>query len=444
MGIFVAHSIRLQSPKSTTTQPVTLVFPRPDRVAEFIKAGCTLKYIGQGNETASKISTGFLCEVLPPPTNLQIGVINPNRGFIKHMIVLPNKNDSTPEALGRIKERFNSQSSILFLQDPNIFKTMEEVSARVFPDPANRPAYWAGFSEHDLGLHPASPWSVSHYASKSIRIGPMSQDQQTHQVAPISKLRDAAESLSTEAKPPTVPENSMVKRLKETHVLQTRVLSHDEITLLMLRKLAVEAVIQPLAAIFRCNFWDLLTHPMRRRILRDMMMQEVGPIVRHLHKPNLSPDQQHPQQVVRPADAPRAPLSDRETRLLQNDYPLSSKNLIKLAVDTCKLNTKFETTGMRLKVEANMNLDDIEDITGWFAERAEELKLETSYSSTLARLVKQRHAVTGDMVSALFRRVYASAPGRRKEMGGHRMVTRVYFPGSEDDGDGDEITRDTI
>lgn len=411
VGKYIAHSLRRRNRKCKTSQPVTLIFRRPDRAAEFVKAGKTLETIKQQNETASTISSGFRCEVLPPPNHVQIGAISkPTQGFIKHLIILPNEDESIPQALGRMKERLDSRSSILFLQDPNVFRTMDEVSARVFSDPVTRPVYWAGFSEHDLGMHPATSWSVFHYASKSIRIGPMYQDQPAGE----------------EGKSPIIPdENSMVQRLKATHALQTRVLSHDEITVLMLCKLAVEAVIQPLAAIFRCRFWDLVTHPIRQRIIRDMIIQEVGPIIRRLHKPTLSPDMRQRQPVARRADAH---LSDGGTQQLQN-YALSSSNLVNLAIKACKKNSELETTGMRLKVEAQMNLDEIENITSWFAAKAEDLKLGAQYSSTLGRLVKQRQAVTGDMVGALFPRIYAVADNERNEPGGRRKITRVGFQG---------------
>jgi len=396
LGILIAHSLRLPNPKINATKPVTLLFHRPDRADKFIKNGCTLEYIGQPNAPSSTPSSGFKWEFLPPPAHIQKGLSEPNQGFIKNLIILPNEDDPTPDVLARMKKRFTSQSNILFLQDPNVFGTMEEVSARVFPDPETRPAYWAGVSEHGLGPPNASRWSVSHYAPRSIRIGPMYQDQ-----GPISNPPD-----NEQVKTPIVSDNSMVKRLNEAHVLRTRILSHDEITVLMLRKLAMQAVIQPLAVIFRCRFMDLLTHPIRHRILKDMMMQEVGPIVRYLHKPNLFPEERR--RAVLPTDA--FPVSGVVTQKPQ-DYRLSSKNLIQLANKTCK----------HLDLEARMKPARIEEISGWFAKKAKERKMETQYSSTIARLAKQKTVVTADTVTELFPVTYPVV--RRIVVGGHEVAS---------------------
>lgn len=136
---------------------------------------------------------------------------------------------------------------------------MEEVSQRLFPSPKHRPTYWAGICSAGIHGDPRSPFSFVHAGNGPLTIG---------RVGPS---------------PPSEPldVNPMVAHLMDAELLNTEVLQPAEIRQARLKKLVINAVINPMTALFECKNGDVFINPLRR-FLRDQLLKEAGPIVRAL------------------------------------------------------------------------------------------------------------------------------------------------------------------
>jgi 2-dehydropantoate 2-reductase len=105
LGKYVAHSLMKQA-----SQPVTLIFHRPSLELQWQSAGCGILCATDGVQDKR---SGFRVEVLPPPSaSSSQGPLEP----IKYLIVA-TKTYMTTNALQLVKNRLNSNSSILFLQN---------------------------------------------------------------------------------------------------------------------------------------------------------------------------------------------------------------------------------------------------------------------------------------------------------------------------------------
>ncbi len=217
---------------------------------------------------------------------------------------------------------------------------MDEASAKIFPDPKTRPAYWAGICS--AGVYSTDPFTIVHAGRGPLLLGPV------------------------EASPSS---NPMMERLSQANVLETSILSSDTIKKSQLQKLVVNAVINPLTAIFRCKNGQLLDNPTRLAVMR-LLIEETGPIVRALLH-----------------DAPDAAFSDQ--------------SLLDLVL-TVAHKTSANTSSMLQDVQSGRKTE-IDYINGYIARKGKALGLPHTRNSTVARLVAEQQVVRdGDVATRLF------------------------------------------
>lgn len=228
---------------------------------------------------------------------------------------------------------------------------MDEVSAEIFPDSKARPAYWAGICS--AGVYSTDPFTIVHAGKGPLLVGlvegPNTPNIPTHD-------RDAA-----------LTQNAMVQRLSQASVLETSVLSSEAIRKSQLQKLVVNAIINPLTAIFRCQNGQLASNPPRLAAMK-LLLNETGPIVRAL--------------LHTPSDM------------------FSNQNLFDLVLSVAR-KTAANTSSMLQDVQAGRRTE-IDYINGFVVAQGKRLGLPHTHNSTVVRLVKEEQAIQDHDIVPLF------------------------------------------
>jgi len=354
LGKYVAHSLMKQALGS-----VTLLFHRPGLKEQWQSAGSQIQCVTDGTPDAT---SGFGVEVLPPsePSAVDQAHQKPDEKPIKNLIVA-TKTYMTTGALERVKGRLGPRSTILFLQngmgmfgDPlkRLFAiltpqigTMDEASAKIFRDPSTRPAYWAGICS--AGVYSTSPFTIVHAGKGPLLLGPAD-------ARPLLHGQDLTSS-----------SNPMAQRLSQGSMLEATILSSGAIKESQLQKLVVNAVINPLTAIFRCKNGQLLDNPTRLTIM-GLLIEEIGPIVRTL--------------------LPNAPEM------------FSDQNLLEFVLSVAR-KTGANTSSMLQDIQAGRRTE-IDYINGYVAAQGQALGLPYTRNSAVASLVKEQQVVRDDEVSS--------------------------------------------
>lgn len=162
-------------------------------------------------------------------------------------------------------------------------------------------------------------------------------------------------------------QNAMIQRLLQTSVLQTSLLSSAEIKRSQLQKLVVNAIINPLTAIFRCKNGQLLESPASLELMK-LLLSETGPIVRAL--------------LPSPSDQ------------------FSDDNLLDL-VRTVAHKTGANTSSMLQDVQAGRRTE-IDYINGYVVAQGKTLGLPHNHNKVLMRMVKEQRVIQDEDVAAQF------------------------------------------
>lgn len=136
---------------------------------------------------------------------------------------------------------------------------MDEVSAEIFPDPETRPSYWAGICS--AGVYSVDPFTIVHAGKGPLKVG----------------LVEERQGRSTGKYDVASTQNGMIRRLSQTSMLETIILSSAEIKMSQLQKLVVNAIINPLTAIFRCRNGQLVDRPTYLALMK-LLLRETGPM----------------------------------------------------------------------------------------------------------------------------------------------------------------------
>lgn len=144
----------------------------------------------------------------------------------------------------------------------------------------------------------------------------------------------------------------MVERLSQASILETTVVSAEAIKEIQLKKLVVNAVINPLTTIFRCQNGELIDNPTMFAVVK-LLLEETAEIVR-----GLMPDT-------------RDSLSDKN--LLDHVISVADK-------------TRKNTSSMLQDVNAGRKTE-IDYISGYFVREALRMSLSCSRNETLVGLV---------------------------------------------------------
>ncbi|KAJ8121576.1 hypothetical protein O1611_g10066 [Lasiodiplodia mahajangana] len=337
LGKYVAHTLRKQHPRL----PITLLFHRADLESEWDAAGRAITLVA---DDVSDKRRGFDIEFL---------LDSPGHKYpIKHLIVA-TKTYTTASAIGLVKGRLGKDSSILFLQ--NGMGTVDEVSASIFSDPKSRPSYWAGVCS--CGIYSTSQFTVVYAGRGSMVLGP---------------VREASEESLT--CPPTspAPRDFMIQRLLETPGLEATLATPDQIKEAQLRKLVVNAVINPLTAVFQCDNSDLFSQSSRFALARTLV-EEAGDIVR--------------------AILPRASRESENSRF-SNKKLLAFLRMVAEATGKCK-------SSMLQDIQAGRRTE-IDHINGYLALQGRRHGLACVNNDRLIDMVKQRRVITDEDIRSSF------------------------------------------
>ncbi|KAL1868412.1 hypothetical protein VTK73DRAFT_3706 [Phialemonium thermophilum] len=334
LGKFVAHGLSNLSPQP----PVTLLLHRPGLVADWEACGRCIERIADG---VGDKATGLDAELVgaeAPPAEQHEGAAKP----IKNL-VLATKTYMTPKALASIKDRLDKSSNIIFLQ--NGMGTTDEVSAAFFPDPASRPTYWAGICT--TGIYSTTPFSFVLAGPGKMTIGPVSSSDES--------------SLGT---------SYMVQSMLRAKDLVASPVSAAEIQRAQLLKLVVNAMANPLTAIFRCKNGDLFVHEARLHLMKALL-EEAAPIIRAL-------------------------LPAR----YQGDDAFSDDRLLELVLDVTEKTAK-NTTSMLQDIQAGRQTE-IDYINGYIVRKGKDLGLPCSKNALLVDLVKQRRVIDNEGIRVFY------------------------------------------
>jgi 2-dehydropantoate 2-reductase len=257
-------------------------------------------------------------------------------------LIVSTKTTNTATALSSIRHRLGPGSTILFAQ--NGMGTVEEVSKVVFPHPETRPRYLACVTSH--GIFSQGPFSSVHAGKGTIAIGDVQGGE-----------KEAA---------------YITQQMIQSPVLTAREVSSSELKLLQLEKLVINAMMNPLTAIFDRRNGELFSSLSISRLM-SLLLSEVSDVIRAL--PEL---QQDPS------------IQDR----------FSMKRLHSIVLNVAEITAK-NTSSMLQDVRAGRPTE-IDYINGYIAQRGAELGIDCNNNERLSDMVRQTRVITESEIGQYF------------------------------------------
>ncbi|KAH8650075.1 2-dehydropantoate 2-reductase [Xylariales sp. PMI_506] len=345
IGKYIAYYLAKQSPRL----PITLLLHRPNLVNEWRSEGQGITRVLQD---IPDIKTGFEVELLPnPPDGLHELNHQDTHRPIKHLIVT-TKTYATASALGAVQHRLHASSTVLLLQ--NGMGTVDEVSETLFRDSDTRPQFWAGICS--AGIYSLSPFKFVHAGHGTLELGPIYNPPTASIARPVSSATS---------------DNLMVRTILETTTLKPRLLSSDEIKEAQLRKLVINAMINPLTALFRCKNGELFCIQDRLDLMR-LLLEEASTIVQAL-----SPTPPH----------------HIEDNLSQDKL----MDLVLMVADK----TGENTSSMLQDVQSGRKTE-IDYINGYLVAQAKRLNLPYKKNETIVKMIKDGEIIRDDDIQKHF------------------------------------------
>ncbi|KAK4176718.1 putative bassianolide synthetase [Triangularia setosa] len=352
IGKYVAHALATHVP----SVPVTLIFRKRDSYHKFIAGGRKLTRWVDDQTKDSR--SGFGAEWIGRYKKLDCSTHIGN-------LIVATKGQQTLDPVGFLAPRLDRNSTVLLLQ--NGMGIQEELNSQIlaFQSPKNRPSYWAGICSAGISGHPdpsqpLCPFTFQMAGKGPLKIGPLSESEQIDESHPL------CQSL-----------------LEASPTLQTKVLDHQQIKLAQMRKLVMNAVINPLTALHRCRN-GALRNLERFRALPDepvtalaaeyrpsFLVAEIGPVVRA---------------------ALNLPSGDPKLDQAWSDLALL-RDVLRLADDTTE-----NRSSMLQDVEAGRHTE-IDYILGWIIKKARELGLKCPRGTqNLYHYIKYRKWENGEVL----------------------------------------------
>jgi 2-dehydropantoate 2-reductase len=240
VGQFLAHSLSALS--SSICGPITLHLPNVDYLRSF--RDC--------NNTISLTTDGILSEQRIESTDVPG---SPSTDIIQNLVVT-TKAASVVPAISALKHRLDSNSTILFLQ--NGMGVPEEVSTEVFSSEVSQPRFLQGINTH--GIHgKAGKFSITHAGRGGIALSSISAHIEENSGMDGDYLQQI---------------------LKQCAVLNVTIHSPTEIMELKWRKLAANAVVNPLTAIHNIPNGELLLQYWRSTV--GKLIDEISAVIQAL------------------------------------------------------------------------------------------------------------------------------------------------------------------
>jgi 2-dehydropantoate 2-reductase len=320
LGRLFAHELAIQP----SPPPITLLLHRESLREEWETAGRKIEITTEGVASSSwNYDVEFVSQ--------QHG----QEGVIEKLIVA-TKALNTVKALLSIKHRLSYKSTVLFTQ--NGMGTIEEVTNALFPNPASRPHYLASVTSH--GVYTLGPFRSVHVGLANVAIG-------------RATLSGQAESRNSSKS------KYLIDRIVNSPGLAAREVNPRELTHLQLEKLAINAMINPLTAIFDCKNGELFSRSSILHLMR-LLLAEASQVIQSL--PELCDD---------PETASR----------------FSTQNLEKIVLDVA--NKTAQNTSSMLQDRRAGRATEIDYINGYIVKRGKELGVECNVNDKLIELVKE-------------------------------------------------------
>jgi 2-dehydropantoate 2-reductase len=271
IGCLLAHNLRRILPPQ---HAITLIHKKRYDAQQFLTEDArSIRVERTGIATTSK---GFLDEVFyhnTPHPDQKGQELEPEATSHIESIFVALKAHHTVKALTALRPRLNANSTIVLLN--NGMGIHDELVSDVFLNPTQCPHFILASNTH--GAFVKDPYRIIHAGMGSIEFG----------IAPDVQGRDYEAGLQdqtlppqnrrlrlSDISPPGDPDARRYKSLRET--IAALLLLEDlnvswkavgEMHLIVRRKLAVNAVINPLTAILSCRNGDLFQHPFAVDIL---------------------------------------------------------------------------------------------------------------------------------------------------------------------------------
>ncbi|OGM43189.1 hypothetical protein ABOM_008870 [Aspergillus bombycis] len=187
-------------------------------------------------------------------------------------LIVAVKANYTRSVLATVKHRLSRNSTILFLQ--NGMGTLEEVDESVFPDPAQWPHYMIGINTN--GTSRLGQLSAYHTSLGEIPFG----------MAPRISSPEACHGQWHQDPRLIHSAWPLIEALSNGPNLNARLVSVEEVLHLQLRKLAINAVLNPLTALLECKIGMLYSsqQPWVQRLI-ELMLEEISAVLRTLPLP---------------------------------------------------------------------------------------------------------------------------------------------------------------
>ncbi|EUC27239.1 hypothetical protein COCCADRAFT_41970 [Bipolaris zeicola 26-R-13] len=333
IGKFFAYALRKQHPGL----PISLLFHRPSLIGDWDASGRTIECV---TDAVSDKRTGFDVEIVSSTDPID-------------NLIVATKTTVTACALGSVKHRLRKSSNILFLQ--NGIGTTDEVSALVFRDANSRPSYWVGVCS--CSIYRVSPFSIVHAGRGAIELGPVS----------------SASHAPTCGIPTSSARPDFITQLLEVPDIEAVLIGLDQTKAAQLRKLTVNAVLNPLTAIFRCSRGELLDHPQRFSFM-EALFQEVADIVRALT-----------------SGVPQS----------SEDQLFEKQNLWSLVLRVAE-SSRESTSSMLHDIEAGQKTE-IDYINGYIASQAQQRGLTCFRNNVVVTMVKRRQCITDNEIETVLK-----------------------------------------
>ncbi|KAF8477217.1 ketopantoate reductase PanE/ApbA C terminal-domain-containing protein [Kalaharituber pfeilii] len=278
IGCFVAHGLRSIHPR----RPITLLMHRRNTAREFEENGSII--VVQHNRLAVS-RKGFDVELnsmaienLLPYSKTPPSSVSTPGDKIEHLIVT-TKGHQVRAALEPLVPRLTPNATIAFIQ--NGMGIIDEVNSTYFSKPESRPNYIVGIATHGVASPKVPgfrPFTVEVNGIGTLKLG----------VIPSPKHQQLKEK---DKKTPDMPPTTayLLNSLLSCHDLVATMVSEQELLSTQLEKLAINAIINPLTAIFNCPNGALLNNWPATRTMK-LLLWEVSQVVCALpelkHLPN--------------------------------------------------------------------------------------------------------------------------------------------------------------
>jgi len=226
----------------------------------------------------------------------------------------------------------------------NFSGTIDEVTSEVFPEQDQRPGYLTGIFNH--GVYSTGLFSCVHAGIANAVIGPV--DPPKAQLTP----------------------SYLAQSIIECPDLYTALLSAPEILHAQLRKLAVNATINPLTAIYNCTNGELFEHANIREFIDSMLAEISAVIIAHLG--------------TLPQHFKSGPEATDAGYLAS--YQMFSTEALKEEVYKAGRQTYKNISSMNQDVRAGRKTE-IGYITGWITKRSKDLGLNSPFNEMVEMVI---------------------------------------------------------